>query len=115
MEKEIHFPEKKVDDSWKESVSRAGSREPEATEVTPTAFSTFVSSLGIQALVHMGDLKAPGVEQAEVDLAAAQEIIDILLMLKAKTKGNLVSEEDKLLVSLITDLQMKFVQHKMKI
>ncbi len=38
--------------------------------------------------------------------------IDLLVMLKDKTKGNLNNDELKFIESVITDLQMKFVQEK---
>jgi len=112
-EKEVHFNKKRVDETWKEVVSKEKADVPEAAEQPLVSFSTFITSLGIQAFIRMGELKSPDGEKVEVDLAAAQETIDLLLMLKEKTKGNLASEEESLLSSLIADLQLKFVQHKM--
>ena len=111
-EKEVHFTKKRVDESWKEVVSKEKGGVSGAAEQIPVSFSTFVSSLGIQTLFQMGELKPPDGEKIEVNLGAAQETIDLLLMLKEKTKGNLASKEESLLGSLIADLQLKFVQHK---
>jgi hypothetical protein len=102
-EEESGFAKKRVDESWKESVSGA----------SPISFSAFITSLGIQALIKMGEFKDPNSAQMEIDLDGAQETIDLLLMLKEKTKGNLTREEETLLNSLTADLQFKFVQHKM--
>ncbi|OGW84368.1 MAG: hypothetical protein A3C35_01680 [Omnitrophica bacterium RIFCSPHIGHO2_02_FULL_46_11] len=76
------------------------------------SFSAFITSIGIQALIHLGELKAPGSKEAQIDLNAVQETIDLLLMLKEKTKGNLTSDEETLLTSLIADLQFKFVHRQ---
>jgi DNA replication initiation complex subunit (GINS family) len=38
--------------------------------------------------------------------------IDLLVMLQDKTKNNLLDEEKKFLDSLVTDLQMKYIQMK---
>ena len=113
MDKEIHFTQKHVDEFWKEDIARSKSdRENEPGGPFPLTFSGFVTSLGIQALIKLGELKAPGTEKVDLDLEAVRETIDLLLILKEKTKGNLTSEEESLLGSLIADLQMKFIQHK---
>ncbi|MBI4395206.1 MAG: DUF1844 domain-containing protein [Candidatus Omnitrophica bacterium] len=111
-EKKAHFTQKNVDESWKENVSKEKGEKGTVKDAR-VSFSHLVTSLGIQALILIGELKAPGNEKVEVDLKGAQETIDLLVMLKEKTKGNLTSEEEKLLSSLIADLQFKFVQHKM--
>ena len=105
--------EKRVDESWKQSVSKEKREPSEFASTSPLSFSTFITSLGLQAFMSMGEIKPPAGEKVEVDLGAAQETIDLLLMLKEKTKGNLAHDEDSLLSSLIADLQLRFVQHKM--
>jgi hypothetical protein len=73
-------------------------------------FYTFVLSLGSSAFVHLGD--APHPETGELqptDLALAQQTIDILAMLRDKTRGNLTPEEEKFLENLLTDLRLRFV------
>ena len=108
------FTKKSVDESWKENVSKEkGKSVSESKETFPVSFSMFVTSLGIQSLIRMGEIEDPGSGKKEIDLDGAQETIDLLLMLKEKTKGNLTSEEEKLLNALIPDLQFKFVQRKM--
>ena len=110
----MHFTKKRVDETWKDTVSKEKRNVPKGAEESGTlSFSTFVTSLGIQAFIKMGELKPPDAEKIEIDLEAAQETIDLLLMLKEKTKGNLTPEEENLLSSLIADLQLKFVHHKM--
>jgi hypothetical protein len=49
-------------------------------------------------------------ELHEVNFKSAQNNIDILNMLKDKTQNNLTEEEDKLLQSIIYDLQLKYVE-----
>ena len=112
-EEQLFNTTKHVDESWKEQVSKEKGEAPEVHERAELSFSTFITSLGIQAFVQMGEIKPPGSEKIEVDLDTARETIDLLLMLKKKTKGNLSQEEDRLLSSLIADLQLKFVEHKM--
>lgn len=74
-------------------------------------FSTFVISLSTQALAHLGEIPHPIDNQVVVDLAAAQQLIDILGILKDKTQGNLDASESALLESMLYDLRIKFVEH----
>lgn len=89
--------------------------------LAPMDFSTFLISLASSAMVHLGELPAPGDGEGEdgptvKDLAAAKQIIDILGVLEEKTRGNLSDAEDKLMKSLLYDLRVKYVdaQHQPK-
>ncbi len=73
-------------------------------------FSTFVISLGTQALAHLGEIPNPIDNRVVVDLGAAQQVIDILGILKDKTKGNLDKSEAALLGNLLYDLRLKYVE-----
>jgi hypothetical protein len=73
-------------------------------------FSTFVISLSTQALAHLGEIPDPIHNTVAKDLAAAREMIDILGMLREKTKGNLDRSEQALLDNILYDLRMRFVQ-----
>jgi hypothetical protein len=77
----------------------------------PIDFYTFVLSLASSAFVHLGDTPHPETgEPVKPDLPLAHQAIDILAMLREKTKGNLTEEEEKFLENLITDLRLRFVQ-----
>ena len=73
-------------------------------------FSTFIMSLTSSAFYHLGDLTDPMTGKKETNLPAVQQTIDMLLMLRTKTKGNLTADEDKLLEQLVYELQMKYVE-----
>ena len=47
---------------------------------------------------------------ASINIKAAAEYIDILVMLQQKTQGNLGDDEEKLLESLLYDLRMQYVE-----
>ncbi len=72
-------------------------------------FSTFVLSLTSSAFYHLGDIPDPVTGKKEENLPAVKQTIDILIMLKEKTKNNLDAEEAKLMEQLIYELQMKYV------
>ena len=81
----------------------------------PIDFYTFVLSLGSSAIVHLGDAPHPETgAPAPPDLLLAKQTIDILVMLRDKTKGNLTAEEAKFLEALLMDLQMRFVERSGK-
>jgi hypothetical protein len=74
-------------------------------------FAGFVLSLATTAAVHFGDIADPSTGQpAEPNLRAAAQMIEILDMLQAKTKGNLSEPEAKLIDDLLYELRMRFVQ-----
>ena len=76
------------------------------------SFSSLVMSIASSAMMSMGLAAHPQSGQVEKNPDIAKFNIDLLLMLKQKTAGNLSEEEDKFLNSVICDLQMKFVQSK---
>ncbi|MCS7150350.1 MAG: DUF1844 domain-containing protein [Caldimicrobium sp.] len=73
-------------------------------------FTTFVLSLNTAALVHLGELPDPITQKKEPNLMLARQAIETLEMLKTKTKGNLTSDEEKLLSTIICELKLKFVK-----
>lgn len=75
-------------------------------------FSSFVFSLGTSAMFHFGDFPDPVTKKAERNLEAAKQTIDILGILKDKTKGNLSDDEERLLESLLYELRMRYVREK---
>jgi hypothetical protein len=77
-------------------------------------FSTFIMSLTSSAFYHLGDIADPETGKTETNLPAVQQTIDMLIMLREKTQGNLTEEEAKLLEQLIYELQMKFVAKSKK-
>jgi Domain of unknown function (DUF1844) len=75
-------------------------------------FPTFIASLNASALVHLGVIEDPVSGKAEKNLPMAKQTIDILSMLQQKTAGNLTTEEDSMLKSILYDLRILFVKEK---
>jgi hypothetical protein len=71
-------------------------------------------SLTSSAFYHLGDIADPETGKTETNLPAVQQTIDMLMMLREKTQGNLTEEEAKLLEQLVYELQMKFVAKSKK-
>lgn len=77
-------------------------------------FVTFVMSLAASALLHMGEHEegTPAeLRDAPIDLAMAKQTIDIIGMLREKTRGNLTTDEDRLVETALYDLRLKYLQH----
>lgn len=73
-------------------------------------FPTFVFSLATGAFIQMGEIPDPMTGKKEKNLELAQQNIDILLLLKEKTKGNLTPDENQMLENVVSQAQMKFVE-----
>ena len=128
MDKDIRFSEKRVDENYKEQASRdkgvvnSTSRrtsedsvktQPSASAPSPKTskiFLNFVTSLGYQALIHLGDMPNPETNEREVNLEGARGIIDLLMEIKLKTQGNLSAEEAQFFDSVLPEIQLKFSQ-----
>ena len=95
-----------------EPTSKDGARPAAGSdrELPPVDFSTFILSLGSSALIHLGEMEAPGEDAKRRDLPIAKHTIDLLTLLRQKTKSNLTPEEDKLLESLLYDLRLRYVE-----
>lgn len=80
---------------------------PEKMEAT---FSMLTMSIASSAAMSLGLVPNQQTNKTEVDKNMAKFNIDLLIMLKEKTKNNLSSDESKFLDSIISDLQLKFVE-----
>ena len=66
------------------------------------------------AMQSMGKLKNPVTDKIERDLAQSQQAIDMLEMVKEKTKNNVSVELAKLLDGFLTELRMNYVDESNK-
>ena len=77
-------------------------------------FASFVLSLSSSALLHFGQVPDPITNKTERNLPLAKQTIDILGILKEKTKGNLTKDEEQLMDHLLHDLRIKYVEESKK-
>ena len=132
--------EKYVDESWKESVTQekeilqeshpaspdshspgsdpavpqAAGQDPEAQpdeDAVELNFINYITSLIFQAMIFLGEVPNP-MNNNEIDRNPQQAkfLIDTLILLREKTRGNLNSQEDQILNSSIYELEMKYVE-----
>ncbi|HOV32307.1 MAG TPA: DUF1844 domain-containing protein [Candidatus Hydrogenedens sp.] len=113
-----------IDEDWKAKVQREKeelqkkleeekAKNPEASEdkeisneeaLTPS-FEALVGILTTNAMLVLGVIAPKGTQQVVIDLEQGQFFIDLLLVLRDKTKGNLSPKEEGLLNNSIAQLQ----------
>jgi hypothetical protein len=72
-------------------------------------FEKFAASLYMSALMQLG-LAAPQGGKPQVDLIGARQTIDILGILKDKTKSNLTPAEENMLQNVLYELRMAYLE-----
>lgn len=83
------------------------SQEVPQPEIT---FTSFLISLGSSAFIHLGDIPDPATGEIKKDLALARQTIDLLGLLREKTRNNLREEEEKLFEHLLYDLRLRYIK-----
>ena len=76
----------------------------------PASFVNFLTTLASQAAAALGAMPHPATGQRTVDLETGKYWIEVLAMLKEKTKNNLHPKEQELFNGILGDLQMQYVQ-----
>ncbi|MBC7361109.1 MAG: DUF1844 domain-containing protein [Candidatus Aminicenantes bacterium] len=76
----------------------------------PLDFSSIVFPLYTQALIKLGLLEDPKSNQLETNLEYAKRLIDILDLLKDRTKGNLEPDEENFLEAILSQLKLHYLK-----
>jgi hypothetical protein len=109
-----------IDEGWKAQVQRekedaakkaAEEAQQPAEEKQPAEASLegLVSGLAMQAMMALGVLGQRDAKEVMVDLVGAKYMIEMLLVLRDKTAGNLTPEEQGYMTETLADLQQTFV------
>ncbi|MFQ5464524.1 MAG: DUF1844 domain-containing protein [Thermodesulfobacteriota bacterium] len=100
-----------------EKTGTEGGPRPEATEggppegykpgeLMPLDLSTFILSLSSSVLMNLGVVENPVTKKIEKDPAAAKQTLDLIELLKDKTRGNLTEAEEKLFDDILYELRL---------
>jgi uncharacterized protein DUF1844 len=76
----------------------------------PANFSFLVESILMQTQMQLGLLRLDQDDDSAPNLPVARHSIDLLAMLQEKTRGNLTTEEQRLVENGLTELRFRFVQ-----
>ena len=81
-----------------------------ADAVPQANFLNFLSGLGSQALMQLGEIPNPASGQREANIPFAKYSIELLHVLKEKTDGNRSDEESQYLESMLGDLDTRLAK-----
>ncbi len=85
-------------------------RETAESPLPDITFSAFLISLSSSAFVHLGDMPDPVTGETKKNLPLAKQTIDLLGLLREKTRNNLLEEEEKLFDHLLYDIRMRYIK-----
>lgn len=102
-------PAQERDKAASQDQSSPSQERTEARARPPVDFSTLLLSFASTALIQLGAASHPDTGETLASPEMARETIDILVMLREKTKGNLSDDESRLFDAILHDLRMKFV------
>jgi hypothetical protein len=83
---------------------------PSDFPLPPANFSFLVESILMQTQMQLGLLRFDEKDNSEPNLPVARHSIDMLAMLQEKTRGNLTTEEQRLVENGLTELRFRFIQ-----
>ena len=93
-----------------ESAAQGAPASGEAPQkMPPASFEMLVTTLATEAMVALGQFPNPATQETSISPDHATYAIDMLAMLKEKTKGNLTGAEDTMLTDLLHQLRMMFI------
>lgn len=94
----------------KNDSTAGGVENAEGKELPPLDFSTFILSLSTSVLMNLGLVENPVTGKTEKEPAVARQTIELITLLKDKTKGNLSDEEAKLMDNVLHELRLWYVK-----
>ena len=80
------------------------------TPLPEISFINLIFSLSTSVLIQLGEIQDPITQQLAKNLPLAKQTIDLIGMLEEKTRGNLTSDEGKVLENILYDLRMRYVK-----
>ena len=78
-------------------------------------FSYVVDTFRSSASISMGKIEHPVTKKVDINLDQAKYYLDILSMLQKKTKNNLTENEEQMLINIVSELKMNFIELKQSI
>ena len=106
-----------VDSDWKQEAAAEKARLDEATAdvgmhppLPDPSFPELINMLVMQAAVSLGGYKTPTGETVPRDLPTAKHFIDMIEVLREKTRGNLTDDEDKAMDAVLYEMRMRYVE-----
>jgi len=102
-----------AEEAFQEAAQKAAAEADQTSRDVPLpeiSFPSFIFSLSSSAFVSLGAIPDPHTGKQEKNLALAKQTIDLLVMLREKTRNNLTQEEESLFDHLLYDLRMSYIK-----
>jgi hypothetical protein len=93
--------------AFQEAAEKAAAGTESGPEIT---FASLIFSLSSTAFMHLGAMPDPNSGKTEKNLPLAKQTIDLLGVLREKTRNNLDQEEENLFEHLLYDLRMAYIK-----
>ncbi len=115
----LHMSEEEKDQTRQEEhtqeqgafeASGSGAAQSQEIPLPEITFSSFILSLSSSVFISMGAMPDPITGKMEKNLSRAKQTIDLLGVLRDKTKGNLTADEENLFDHLLYDLRMAYIK-----
>jgi len=97
-------------DGDQESETKGPDTKQETASLPELDFASFILSLATTVQVSLGAVPNPQTNLQAQNLPVAKQLIDIINMLREKTKGNLSNEEQALIDSILYNLRMHYIR-----
>jgi hypothetical protein len=91
-------------------VTTSPEQEAAGQELPEPSFRILVAQLATQALMELGEMPNPVTGKTSPSRARARFTIDLLEIIREKTRGNLAPEEDTFLERALYDLKLRFAR-----
>ena len=88
----------------------AGPHDPGDMPMPPASLELLITTLATETLVALGQVPHPATGQAHVHRNQAQYLIDMIDVLRQKTKGNLTPDEQQMIDSVLHQLRLVFLE-----
>ena len=113
LQEKAAVKEAAAEEAFQEASQKAAAEADKNAQQSPfpgVTFSSFIFSLSSSAFVGLGAIPDPNTGKVEKNLPLVKQTIDLLGLLREKTRNNLTQEEENLFDHLLYDLRMSYVR-----
>ena len=113
LQEKVGAKEAAAETAFQEASQKAASEADKNTQELPLpeiTFSSLIFSLSSTAFVSLGAIPDPNTGKVEKNLPLVKQTIDLLVLLRDRTRNNLTQEEETLFDHLLYDLRMSYVR-----
>jgi hypothetical protein len=102
--------ERQTTEEGKTKESPRGDASAKEETLPEVDFNSFIFSLSTSALIQLGEIEDPFTQKSAKNLPLAKQTIDLIGMIKEKTKGNLTPQEERVIENILYDLRMRYIK-----